>query len=91
MIGVAALIVVLAVMGGFETSLRQRILSLSPQVQIQSYAGSIGNYAEVQARLARVDGVTGAAPFIIGQAMVSSAGGVGGVIVRGVEPAIRSS
>ena len=52
MIGVAALVVVLAVMGGFEQSLRQRILTLTPQVQILSFNGSIANY---DALLARAD------------------------------------
>ncbi|HXD90440.1 MAG TPA: ABC transporter permease [Candidatus Binataceae bacterium] len=87
MLGVAALIIVLAVMRGFEVSLRQRILSLTPQVEIQSVAGGIGNYAEIQARTDRLKGVAGSDPFIIGQGMASSARGLSGVFVRGVEPA----
>jgi lipoprotein-releasing system permease protein len=86
MIGVAALVVVLAVMGGFEASLRQRILTLTPQVQILSFKGSI---ADVDALLARADGAPGVAgsdPFIIGQAMISSPRGISGVIVRGIDP-----
>ena len=47
-IGVAALVVMLAVMSGFETNLRQRMLSLSPQVQVQSFGGGISDYAAVQ-------------------------------------------
>ena len=87
MLGVAALIIVLAVMRGFEVSLRQRILSLTPQVEIQSVAGGIGNYAEIQDRTDRLKGVAGSDPFIIGQGMASSARGLSGVFVRGVEPA----
>jgi lipoprotein-releasing system permease protein len=87
MLGVAALIIVLAVMRGFEVSLRQRILSLTPQVEIQSVAGGIGNYAEIQDRTDRLKGVDGSDPFIIGQGMASSARGLSGVFVRGVEPA----
>lgn len=86
MLGVAALVIVLAVMGGFEASLRQRILSLTPQVEIQSFAGSISDYDAVQARAQSVKGVTGTDPFIIGQGMVSSLHGISGVVVRGVEP-----
>lgn len=85
MLGVAALVIVLAVMSGFENSLRQRILSLTPQVELQSDTGSIANYGEVEARVARVKGVAGTDPFIIGQGMASSAHGLSGVIVRGVE------
>ncbi len=87
MLGVAALIIVLAVMRGFEVSLRQRILSLTPQVEIQSVAGGIGNYAEIQTRIDQVKGVAGSDPFIVGQGMASSARGLSGVFVRGVEPA----
>lgn len=85
-IGVAALIVTLSVMQGFETSLRQRVLSLSPQVQILSTVGSISNYREIQSRIATVPDISGSDPFIIGQAMMSSGRGIGGVIVRGIEP-----
>ncbi len=85
-IGVAALTITLSVMGGFEQSLKQRVLSLSPQVQIQSVAGSISGYPAIQQRVQTVPGVSGADPFIIGQGMLSSGKGVGGVVVRGIEP-----
>ena len=86
MIGVAALVVVLAVMGGFERSLRQRILTLTPQVEILSYSGSIGNASELLARADAVPGVAGSDPFLVGQAMMSSPRGISGVIVRGIDP-----
>ena len=84
-IGVAALVIVLAVMNGFEANLRARVLSLSPQIQILSHEGSISNYATIQAQAIQVPGVTGAAPFIVGQGMLSSGRGVGGVVVRGID------
>jgi lipoprotein-releasing system permease protein len=90
MLGVAALVIVLAVMGGFEASLRQRILSLTPQVEIQSSNGAISNYPAIEARANAVHGVAGCDPFIIGQGMASSAHGISGVIVRGVEPSSAS-
>jgi lipoprotein-releasing system permease protein len=86
MIGVAALVVVLAVMGGFEQSLRQRILTLTPQVQILSFNGSISGYDALLARANSVAGVAGSDPFIVGQAMISSSRGISGVIVRGIDP-----
>ena len=87
MIGVAALVVMLAVMSGFEPSLRQRMLSLSPQVQISSFDGSISDYATIEkpldhtCRRRRVESVyrrAGDDEF--------AARGIGGVVVRGVEP-----
>ena len=86
MIGVAALTVTLSVMGGFEQSLKERVLSLSPQVQILNSQGSIDNYADIQKKVASVPGVNGSDAYIVGQAMLSSGRGIGGVIVRGVEP-----
>jgi lipoprotein-releasing system permease protein len=86
MLGVAALVIVLAVMSGFQASLRQRILSLTPQIQIESYSGAISDYKAIETRVNAEPGVTGSDPFIIGQAMVSSARGISGVVARGVEP-----
>jgi lipoprotein-releasing system permease protein len=86
MIGVAALTMTLSVMGGFEQSLKDRVLSLSPQVQILNSQRSIDNYAEIEKRVGIVPGVNGSDAYIIGQAMLSSGRGIGGVVVRGVEP-----
>jgi lipoprotein-releasing system permease protein len=85
-IGVAALVVMLAVMSGFESNLRERMLSLSPQVQVQSFGGAISNYAAVEERIEHTPGVAGSDPYIIGQGLISGAHGVAGVVVRGVEP-----
>ena len=86
MIGVAALTVTLSVMGGFEQSLKERVLSLSPQVQILNSQGSIDNYGDIEKKVAGVRGVNGSDAYIVGQAMLSSGRGIGGVVVRGVEP-----
>jgi lipoprotein-releasing system permease protein len=86
MLGVAALVIMLAVMSGFEANLRERILSLTPEIEIQSSSGAIANYDTIQARLGAIPAIAGTSPYIIGQAMASAAGGVSGVIVRGVEP-----
>ncbi len=75
-IGVAALVVMLAVMSGFETNLRQRMLSLSPQVQVQSFGGAISNYAAIEDRIDHTPGVAGSDPFIVGQGLISSAHGI---------------
>ncbi|MGH7782001.1 MAG: FtsX-like permease family protein [Candidatus Binataceae bacterium] len=86
MIGVAALTITLAVMGGFEQSLKQRVLSLTPQVKIGSTEGSIAKYGEIEKRVLTVPGVDGADAYVVGQGMLSSGRGISGVIVRGVEP-----
>jgi lipoprotein-releasing system permease protein len=85
-IGVAALVVMLAVMSGFETNLRQRMLSLSPQVQVQSFGGAISNYPAVESRIDHTPGVAGSDPFIVGQGLITAPHGISGVVVRGIEP-----
>lgn len=86
MIGVAALTTTLSVMGGFEQSLKERVLALSPQVQILNSQGSIDNYTEIESKVPKVPGVSGSDAYIIGQAMLSSGRGISGVVARGVEP-----
>ncbi len=86
MIGVAALIITLAVMGGFEQSLKERVLSLTPQVKIESSEGSISKYGEIEKRVLAVPGVDGADAYVVGQGMLSSGRGIGSVVARGVEP-----
>ena len=55
MIGVAALTMTLSVMGGFEQSIKERVLNLSPQVQILNSQGSIENYTDIEKTAATVD------------------------------------
>jgi len=85
MIGVAALVMVLAVMSGFEASLRQRILTLTPQVEVLGYTSSITDYPAMESRIDALPGVAGSDPFVIGQAMMSSNRGLSGVLVRGID------
>ena len=86
MIGVAALTITLAVMSGFQLSIKERLLAMSPQVQIHSGEGSIAKYVDLEARARSVAGVDGTLPFIVGDGMLSSSRGIGGVVVRGIEP-----
>jgi lipoprotein-releasing system permease protein len=87
MLGVAALTMTLSVMGGLEDSLRQRVLAVTPQIEVQSYGGAITNYPALLHQVRTIGGVTAADPFIVAQAMMSAAGGVRGVVVRGIDAA----
>jgi lipoprotein-releasing system permease protein len=86
MIGVAALTITLAVMSGFQQSIKERLLNMSPQVQIHGAEGFIAKYSEVEARVRTVAGVNGTDPFIYGEGMLSSGRGISGVIAFGIEP-----
>jgi lipoprotein-releasing system permease protein len=83
-LGVAALIIVLAVMNGFRHELLSRILGLQGHAEIQSLYGNMPNYDAVTAKIRAVPAVTRVAPVVDGQVMASANGLNGGVLVRGM-------
>src|SRR4051794_38851532 len=83
-IGVAALIIVLAVMNGFRHELLARILGLNGHAVVQSLYGDITNYDALAAKVRAVPGVTRVTPIVDGQVMASANGLNGGVLVRGL-------
>ena len=87
MIGVATLIIVLAVMAGLEDELRQKILGFNPHVTVVSYGGPIPEWQEKVATIAKVPGVAAVSPVVYGQAMIGIGRSVSGVVVRGIDPA----
>ena len=88
-LGVMALIVVLAVMSGFENDLKNKILGLNSHALVLSWDNTIENYTQVARRVESVPGVIAATPFILTQVMVSTGTQVTGAVLRGVD--IRSA
>ncbi len=85
-LGVAALIIVLAVMNGFEEDLRQKILGIRSHIEVTSaMSGPMTNYATIRKEIDDVPGVVASTPFIYTQAMMRSAASVTGVVLRGLE------
>jgi lipoprotein-releasing system permease protein len=88
-LGVAALIVVLSVMNGFQKELRTRILGVASHIQITGASGLTGelpNWQDVAAQASRNPEIKAAAPFVQEQGMLSAEGNVKGILVRGVLP-----
>ncbi len=85
-LGVAALIVVLSVMNGFQKELRSRILGVASHVQISGEDGRLANWQRVAARSAEHPQVQAAAPYVNGQVMLSFSSAVRGTLVRGILP-----
>jgi len=85
LIGVMALNVVLAVMGGFEEELRDKILGVSSHLVILSYDGPIENYNKIREEVLKSQDVVGASPFIYGQGMIVSESNVIGAVIRGID------
>ncbi len=85
-LGVAALIVVLAVMTGFHDGVRQQILGNIPHVLVQKYGDSLTDYAAVVAAAkAASPHVLNASPFVSKEAMLLSRRNVAAVNVKGIE------
>ena len=85
-IGVMALIVVIAVMTGFQDEIRDRILGVNPHMLISDVSGEIVNPDQVVAAVKNTEGVAAAFPFITFQGLAQSGRRVSGVVVKGVDP-----
>ncbi|SHE28369.1 lipoprotein-releasing system permease protein [Desulfacinum infernum DSM 9756] len=85
-VGVMALIVVLAVMNGFQQDLRDRILGVTSHAVIGHFQGNFSDYRQVVTEVEQEDGVAAATPFVLTQVMMSSGRSVAGAILRGVDP-----
>lgn len=85
MLGVATLIIVMAVMNGFRQELLSRVLGLNGHLGIYAYQGTVlTGYDELAERAAQIKGVKMVMPLIEGQVMVSSVRNAQGAIVRGI-------
>ena len=87
MVGVMALIVVLAVMTGFTSEFRDKILGINSHVVVQDYTGNISDYEKIAAKVRAVEGVSGVTPYLYSQAMITSGEGGTGAVLRGLDPA----
>jgi len=85
-VGVMALIVVIAVMTGFEADLKSRILGGQPQVMIMRHGGPFTNYRQILREVEKTPGVEAATPFIYAQIMLRSKHSASGAVLRGIDP-----
>jgi len=88
-VGVAALITVLSVMNGFETELRTRLLSVSADAVLRDGGAAIADWRGRIAALRGSRGLTGAAPYLDTDAILSRGPAMSGAILRGVDPALE--
>ena len=85
-LGVAALIVVLSVMNGFQEELRNRILAVASHIEIRGVPTLIDDAAVARDAMANPR-VKAAAPYVLGQAMLSAGDANRGTLIRGIDPA----
>jgi len=86
-LGVATLIIVMAVMNGFRQDLMDRILGFGGHIAVYGAGVNISDYQDLADQVRGVDGVVSVLPTVEGQVMVTSHGESRGAMVRGVDPA----
>ncbi|MCG6911970.1 MAG: lipoprotein-releasing ABC transporter permease subunit [Deltaproteobacteria bacterium] len=84
-VGVMALIVVIAVMSGFEDDMKSRILGVESHLVLMRH-GTFSDYQPVIERMEKVAGIEAVTPFIYSQVMLRSSHGVSGSVLRGIDP-----
>ena len=102
-LGVAALIVVLSVMNGFQKELRSRILGVTSHIEVVGMDGALMDWQRVAAQARQVPQVLAAAPYVQGQVMLNGlnreagegpvmpGSGVRGAILRGIDPKLEDT
>jgi lipoprotein-releasing system permease protein len=84
MLGVATLIIVMAVMNGFRKELLDKILGLNGHLLVQPLESPLTDWKDVADRISGVNGIRLAAPVVDGQGLGSSAFGAAGIFIRGI-------
>jgi lipoprotein-releasing system permease protein len=90
-LGVAALIVVLSIMNGFQKEVRDRMLSVLSHIEVFDASGQLQNWQATAREAFRNKEIIGAAPYVLAQAMVTRNDTVRGIIVRGILPQQEAS
>ncbi len=91
-LGVAALVIVLSVMNGFQKEVRDRMLSVVSHIEIVSAdGGALEDLAGTLQQVKLNNQVLGAAPYISAQALLARGEDMKGVLVRGIDPALEPS
>ena len=89
-LGVAALIIVLSVMNGFQKEVRDRMLGVISHIEVFAPGGAaLPDLAQTLAEVRQNPQVVGAAPFIAAQALLARGEDMKGVLVRGIDPALE--
>jgi lipoprotein-releasing system permease protein len=85
-LGVAALITILSVMNGFESELRERLLSMSAHGAVSARHGQLRDWESIQLATASANGVEAAAPYVEIEGMIRAGSALQSVIVNGIDP-----
>ena len=91
-LGVAALIIVLSVMNGFQKEVRDRMLGVLSHIEVLAYSGeSLANATQISQAIAATPQVVSQAPFVMSQVLVARGEDMRGAMVRGIDPVQESA
>lgn len=85
-IGTAALVLVLAVMSGFETDLRDKILGSNAHIQVTKEDGAFVDWRDVKAKIDHIPGVVASTPFAVSEVVIAANNNGMPVIIKGIDP-----
>lgn len=85
-VGTCAMVVVMSVMNGFSTDLRQKIFGANAHLLVLKYGADFVEYEEVVKKTRELPGVVGATPFVLNEVMVSSESNLTGALLKGIDP-----
>lgn len=85
-LGVAALIIVLSVMNGFQKEVRDRMLGVIAHIEVASVTGTMSDWQSVAAKVTENPEVLAAAPYVQGQGLLNSGTVVRGALIKGIDP-----
>lgn len=87
MIGVAALVIVLSIMNGFESEVRSRIIGFGAHIELRKFHKvGLEDYQDLVKRIEHLDHITGISPYIDEKALILNKSKRDGVAIRGVDP-----
>ncbi|MFT3700527.1 MAG: ABC transporter permease [Kofleriaceae bacterium] len=85
-IGTAALVCVLAVMSGFESDLRTKILGSNAHIQVTREEGDMAEWRDIYTRIKAIPGVVAATPYAVSEVVITSNNNGLPVIIKGIDP-----
>lgn len=89
-LGVTVLITVLSVMNGFDYEIHNRIFGMAEQITVNAVNGSVKDWNSLDKEISKQHDIIATAPFVLGQGMISNAGAVKGVMIKGILPSKES-
>ena len=84
-VGTCAMVVVMSVMNGFSTDLRQKIFGANAHLLVLKYGTDFTEYADVVKQTSAIPGILGATPFVLNEVMVSSESNLTGALLKGID------